>query len=447
MTKFCEGCGHPMEDDKLFCDKCGRKVSRVTPPPARPAAPVMRPQPPAQPAPVAAYAPPPQQKSRAGLFIALGIAAVAIIVLVIAFGGGLYYWVFARNPGGTANPNATSAPSSVSLIPFPDSLKVTDDVKVNCEYKSPDSIIPANYRSLDNIVFMQCWTDKGSTQLMVTVEIPGFTQKYQQLVNVTRAETELSIHPPMLADAAKTLTSSKDAELVVSVTDQNTNKVILQDTKPVKLYSRNDIQWEGADGTPYDENILAWVTPEAAQVDKLLRDSADALSLFSNGGFDSIVGYQKIGDLSQADGTYWQVAAMMYTLANKYKVKYIMAPFSPTGSDLQSVKTPAQVINEKAGLCVETAVTMASAIERTNMHAVLILLPGHAQVAVETWPNSGEYLLIETTALDAASNADFDKGGVITYMTKDQWTKYMAQDGYVAIDCDLAEKLHIQSID
>jgi hypothetical protein len=177
----------------------------------------------------------------------------------------------------------------------------------------------------------------------------------------------------------------------------------------------------------------------------MLRDSADSLSELSGGAIDSIVGYQPIGDWSHADITYVQVCSMMYTLAHKYKVKYVMAPFSATDSSLQSVKTPAQVIGNKAGLCVETAVTMASAIERTNMHAVVLLLPGHSQVAVETWYNSGEYLLIETTALDAANVSDFDK--VVTYMNKDQWAKYMAKDGVVAIDCDLAGQLNIKSID
>jgi len=93
---------------------------------------------------------------------------------------------------------------------------------------------------------------------------------------------------------------------------------------------------------------------------------------------------------------------------------------------------------------------MASAIQRTGMHAVIIILPTHAQVAVETWSGSGEYFLIETTALDAARDAlstPANWDSVIAYKTKDEWTQYLAQNGVVAIDCALAESLHIQSID
>lgn len=431
MAKFCERCGHPLGNTMTFCDKCGHKAATAPAQPQRtPVQPVqVRPQA-SQPA-VPTYAPPPK-KSRTGLFLGLGLGAVVIIVIVLAGLGVGAYFAFAPQP--------------VKLTAFPEELQVDPDkVTVHCQYNAPAEIIPANYRSMDYVVYMQCWTDRGRTKVMVTVEIPEFTQKYEQMVEVSRAETEIIIHPPLLDNAAKSLKSSKEAQLVVSVKDMNSGEIWVQESKPVKLFSRNDIQWAGADGTPYDENILAWVTPEAPEIDKMLRDTADSLSELTGGDMTSVVGYQQVGKYEQWFITYAQVCSMMYTLADEYKVKYVMAPFSATGSQMQSVKTPAQVISTKGGLCVETAVTMASAIQRTNMHAVIILLPGHAQVAVETWNNSGEYLLIETTALDAAAQSSFDS--VVTYMTKDEWAQYMGQEGYVAIDCDLAEQLHIKSID
>jgi hypothetical protein len=456
MAKFCEHCGNWMEDADVFCQKCGAS-SQPAQQPSPPAQPPVYPQqpmyPPQQPSPYGpaqygtAYAPLQKKKSGAK-------AAVAIIsaVLVVAAGG--ITWALVSHGGGQitgANVTASAPPSTVDLIPFPDGLKVDKgNVVVHCAYTPPEYIIPSNYRSMDAIIKMSCYTDTGSTKLMVSVEIPEFTQKYEQMIDVSRAETELSIHPPLLENAATTLTSSKDAQLVVSVKDLNSGKIVLQDTKPVKLYSRYDMQWEGKDGTPYYENILAWVTPEAQEIDQMLRLSADSLSEITKGGMDSIVGYQEISGLTHTQITAYQVAAMMYTMASKYQVKYIMAPFSATGSSLQSIKTPSQVLNNASGLCIETAVTMASAIQRTNMHAVIILSPGHAQVAVETWLGSGDYLLIETTALSDAAGALTDRnkwGNVIMALTKDDWEQGLAKEGYVAIDCDLAEMLNIKSID
>lgn len=363
--------------------------------------------------------------------VGLSLGAVAFVVLLVV--------------GGILIANSINN-AKIELTPFPAEWKLVDRAPVvSCTYSAPEVIVPANYRSMDNIVFMQCSADKGSTNVLVSVEIPEFTQKYEQKIVVTRAETELIIHPPLLENAAQRLNTSKDAQINITAKNADTGEIIIQDTRPLKLYSRNDIQWVGEDGTPYDENILAWVTPEAPEIDTMLRDTADSLNYLTNGAVNAIVGYQQIGDWSATDISYAQVASMMYTLAYYYDVKYIMAPFSSTSAELQSVKTPAQVIADRGGLCVETAVTMASAVQRTNMHAVVILLPGHAQMAVETWYNSGEYLLVETTALDAARAGQWDS--VITYMTKDQWSEYMAQEGYVAIDCDLAQQLHIQAID
>ena len=105
------------------------------------------------------------------------------------------------------------------------------------------------------------------------------------------------------------------------------------------------------------------------------RQRRTALGGITNGQINAIVGYQDIG-LSQFDTTYYQAAAMMYTLAKTYQVKYVATPFSSTSSDLQRVATPAEVLNGSAGLCAETAVTIASALQATQMHAVLDIAAG-----------------------------------------------------------------------
>ena len=329
---------------------------------------------------------------------------------------------------------------------LPEELSIGSlETKISCSYSTPEFIIPANYRSLDSIVFLQCWTNQGTTDALVTVEIPGFTQKYQQKVELSRAETELNIHPPLVEDAAKNLNSSKDAQIIITVEDLNTGELIVQDSKNIKLYSRFDMQWWDEDGTPYIENILAWVTPEAPEVNQLLNFSADSANYLSEGVLDSIVGYQYVSDWSETWITYMQVVSMMHAMASTMDVKYINASFSTAGTGLQRVATPAEVLNNAGGLCCETAVTIASAIQSTGMHPVLILLPGHMQTAVETWYGSGEYLLIETTALTDAANENFDN--VVSYLTTDEWFDYLAQDGVTVIDCDFSEQFGIHAID
>lgn len=333
-----------------------------------------------------------------------------------------------------------------AISQLPKDLYISDQVtKISCNYVVPDVIIPANYRSLENIAFLQCWTNKGLANAKISVEIPGLTQKYEQKIELTRAETELSILPPLLDDATDNLNSSREAQIVISVEDLNSGELIVQDSIDIKIYSRFDMQWQNQDGILYLENILAWITPEAPEIKQLLRYSADSADYLTGNVLDSIVGYQYVSDWNEITTTYAQICSMMHAMANTMEVKYVATPFSTTATHLQRVATPAEVLNNSSGVCVETAVTIASAIQATGMHPVLIILPGHVQVAVETWRNSGEYLLVETTALAESTEENFDE--VILYLTPDEWSEYISQDGYTVIDCDFSEHLGIRSID
>ena len=74
----------------------------------------------------------------------------------------------------------------------------------------------------------------------------------------------------------------------------------------------------------------------------------------------------------------------------------------------------------------------------------LIFPPGHAQVAVELWPNSGEYYLIETTIMPVDGE---NVNSVVTYKTQQEWLDYI-QHGYgdgsggcYVLNCGLATAL------
>lgn len=467
MNCFCSNCGAKLEDEQKFCHVCGHPavscssdtsmpdtppVTEVPPPTYPPptmttVAPPTYPPPPYLPATQMTYPQPPKPKKKKTVLIVVGISVVVISLLAVLITSQLI-GDRDKSPQTTIDPQATSqetASANLQLIPFPSELIISKTSQISANYKAPSIIIPANYRSLDYVVYLQCWTDQGTSEAMVTVEIPGFTQKYEQKISVSRLETEISIRPPLLPGAIDKLNSSKDAQIVVSVKDLERDKIVLQESRPVTLYSRYDMQWIDDQGTPYYENILAWVTPEAGEIRALLRLSADSANELTDGQLNAIVGYQEVLDWNEGQITYTQVASMMHALSAKLGVKYLMTPFSSTSTELQRIATPAQVINTAGGLCAETAVTIASAIQATDMHAVLIMLPGHMQVAVETWTGSGEYFLIETTALEAAAEGYFDS--VIEYLTPEEWTEYMSEEGMYAIDCDLASELGIHAID
>jgi hypothetical protein len=332
------------------------------------------------------------------------------------------------------------------ITAFPESALLGDEpIEVEANYYYPEEIIPGNYRSLGYISFVELSTNKGEANVKVTVEIPGLTQKFEQKYLVSRAETEVKVHPPLLADAVSGLNSGKDMQLNVTVENLDTGELILQESKDISVYSRYDMKWADEYGTQYVENILAWVTPEAPEISSLIRAAANSAYYLTDGVFDSIIGYQQFSDWETYDITYVQVACIMHALATEMNVVYTFEPFSSSSVYVQRVKTPAKVINDQGGLCAETSVTIASALQAMGMHAVLIALPTHMQVAVETWYGSGEYYLIETTALTDAANEEFDY--VIGYLTQDEWSEYLDGDDYTAIDCDLADQFGIKAVD
>jgi hypothetical protein len=73
------------------------------------------------------------------------------------------------------------------------------------------------------------------------------------------------------------------------------------------------------------------------------------------------------------------------------------------------------------------------------MNTMLVFPPGHAQVAVEAWPGTGEYFLIETTALPTG-----DINSCLSYKTKAQWNSYI--QNCIVIDCNLTKELGIQPL-
>ena len=115
---------------------------------------------------------------------------------------------------------------------------------------------------------------------------------------------------------------------------------------------------------------------------------------------------------------------------------------------------PDAVLENGSGICIETAVLMASVLESASMHAMIVFTPGHAQTAVETWSGSGQYFLIETTMLPFTATQDALQS-LIQPLSAEEWANYLynkeqeAQQScgmvYV-VDCDLAPVLNIQGL-
>ena len=435
--KYCMQCGAPVEDNSEYCANCGARQSVVAAgdnpapealSPANNAAPV----PPLSQSTFSQTPQPfkgisaqrqPSKKSR---------KAVPFAILIIAFIAAACigaYLLFFQEP---------------TTLPGINYSYLTDEEHIDLSYKAVDVIYPTLYDTLDSIINFTATCEGGEAKVLVSVEIPGFTQPYEQLITLSEQITQIYVRPPILTGEL-TLNTQKKAQIVFTVTNEDTGACVLQETVPITIMSKYDFQlWNDEFGVCTYDNLLAWLTPESDGVLQLQREAVDWLTDFTAGQINSLGGYQNIGGFADDElflNTYYQALAIQAALGGIAEVRYNNASFSVGGADIQRIKTPDEVLATKSGICVETSLVVASALQSAGMHAMIILPPGHAQVAVETWEGSGEYFLIETTYLPLDTTT-IDQA--VLYLTNDEWDSYIQDpygygDGYgcYVLDCSL----------
>lgn len=425
-----------MQDNSKFCPSCG-KVSEQAPAaevraPVQPVQYTNIPQQWPQPLPNRAHG------TKKGLIITVALGGAVLLGLCI------FLIYSAINGGGTSR--------KVSAKGLPDITYsyLTQEKQVDVDYVATQKIYPNLYSTMDSIINFTATCEGGESNVLVKAEVVGFTQPYEQKVTLNEQITNLYVKPAVLTGNLD-LKISKDAQLKFSVTDIDSGEVLIQDTKIIKLMSIYDfILWEDEFGDFNLDNALAWLTPESDGILTLRRTAIDWMSDYTDRKFNSLAGYQLSsiwGNDKYYLNTVMQIVGIQAAMSD-LGIRYNMGSFSMTEGYNQRVLLPDDVIYNGSGVCIETALVMASAIQSANMHAMLIFPPGHAQVAVESWRDSGEYYLVETTLLPFyGSDSEIDE--LVVFYDADEWVDYLADpwgDGsgscYV-VDCDMATSLGI----
>ena len=320
---------------------------------------------------------------------------------------------------------------------------------VNVSYEMTDNIMPNLYPSMDSALNLCISTNSGTREVIVSAEIEGFTQKYEKKITVTPENAFYMIKPQIAVDMMD-LNTSRTTQFDLTLTDASTGAVIVRDTQPVTVESIYDIcYYSNAFGTTENNNILAWITAESEGVLTLRRNATQILGELLGSENATLPGYQPAWGLSSGDPNIaaYQIYAIQCAIS-AMGVRYNNGAYS--FSNTQRVLMPDAVLSSGSGICIETAILMASAVLSAGMHPLIILSPGHAQVAVETWTGSGQYLLVETTMLpcDPETTSMTD---MIALWSDDEWAQYLSTAGengtvYV-LDCDLQKALGIKGLD
>jgi hypothetical protein len=140
----------------------------------------------------------------------------------------------------------------------------------------------------------------------------------------------------------------------------------------------------------------AWVTPHVETVQARIRRAAD------HWPGRQIWGYQ-----GKPVSVPEQVAAL-YKALREADIVYVNSVIdfgAPPGTFTQRTRLPRESLIQRSANCIDGTVLMASLLEGASLSAAIVLVPGHAFVAWETWRDSDEWRYLETTLI---GTADFD---------------------------------------
>ena len=327
-------------------------------------------------------------------------------------------------------------------------------------YDVVDVIYPSLYNTYDAFAIFETGCISGTRRIVVEAEIEGFTQKYKESFYLDSSYQAIHIKPPALTGELD-LSSAKPAQFKITISETD-GTLIDAKSFDITLKSETDFMWYDDEyGTATQDNILCFLTPEATAITELKRQAASQIKEITGGMVESFWGYQTINsDWNQYLNTYLQAAGLMSAL-NKMGVRYVMNSFALSGDDQQHITLPEDVLANRSGLCIETSLVIASALQSAGMHAFLAFPHGHAMVAVEVWnrgENAGKYFLIETTAIEASASIErfnaaaqllvdgyipaswehdeYQLREPIEYLSPDQWNDYLENYFEYVIDCN-----------
>lgn len=217
-----------------------------------------------------------------------------------------------------------------------------------------------------------------SLQSVTVVQLPTFfPDRLRSVTEITRASVNIEVQD---------LDARTEVHRTVPIW------LLARTTAPLQVRDPSSGKW--LDMTSY---LGAFVTPNAEVVMGFLPEVA------AKHPDRRLVGYQV-----NKDEVSLQVKAVYEALAAS-GTKYVnsVIQFTPEpGSANQRVRLPRESLRNTSANCIDGTVLVASLLEAISLHPAIVIVPGHAFVAWETFRNSGTWRYLETTMIATHSFAD-----------------------------------------
>jgi hypothetical protein len=353
------------------------------------------------------------------------LGALALVVVVLAAcsgsnatwppdkpsGGPLASAVHVVVPGdsgaGPSQPVASGAPrATVEAV-------TVDQITANYVYTS-ELVTPIAHlygTFIDDFVVVTITNNNSAAvKVVVTSEINGYTDTATDTVMVNPKGTEeVRQNPRLTTSAIDGLNSQHQADLhvVVSYLDAGQPRTVLDQTSETLVTSRRDVPWTIKGMTQQEDYnlVAAMVTPTDPSVEHLIRDAANY-----DPTHQMAAGYDSEND---QNGTVLQrLADVWQSETTDFNLTYINTPITFASGSSQRIRLPGEVLDQSSGNCIELTLLYASVVEGLGMQPVIIIIPGHAYVAVRVDDTNASYYFIETTLIGQATFSDATATGL-----------------------------------
>jgi hypothetical protein len=304
--------------------------------------------------------------------------------------------LFGLPPGSD---NALSTPQATSFS--------VDKIQIDYLYTSEliTIIYPLYGNQLDDFVIVTVTNQNDvPVKVMVESEITDYTTKSIDTVDLQAGETaEVRQNPRLIPEVIDELNVEKLAQFHIRVValQDGEEKPLLEETGETVIFARRDFPW-AISGFTDDEVfnlVAAMVMPNDPSVEELIRQAADYT--------DSGMMWAGYGDhIDDDDGGVWDRLQAIWRAEQDYDLAYINTWVSFAPGDVQRIRLPSEVLEQRSGNCIELAILYASAAEALDLEAALILIPGHAFVGIRTDQRNANYYFIETTMIGDATFSD-----------------------------------------
>jgi hypothetical protein len=223
----------------------------------------------------------------------------------------------------------------------------------------------------------------------IAVEIPGWSDIELRNVIVGAGEKRTMFFAPTFLPRLYANREIVAATAVMRVTDR-AGHTLHTETVPVRLRSTEDIFW-GKD-FKFAPFIASWVTPHDPQVEAVLSRAKE----FMPGR--RLAGYEGWKSPDQQRAATMAQAKAIYRALQQTGVSYVKSSltFGRNTDVSERVRMPGQAIIRNSANCIDGVVTYASLFENLGLDPEVILVPGHAYVAVRDAIDSNSYIYIET---------------------------------------------------